>query len=202
MKNIRLVLASASPRRHELLNAAGLPHEVIVSDAEEKVTSSPPDGVPFACHFAAEASKLKGEAVARMLTPAEGVRTFIVSADTVVSSDMNQVLGKPKDKEDARRMIRSLSGGVHYVIGGLTLTELGGESRTCTVVTEVRFAELSDEEIEEYISTDEPYDKAGAYGIQGRASVFVSGIVGDYANVVGISVAKLYAMLREAKTIE
>lgn len=196
MKNIRLILASASPRRHELLCAAGLDHEVIVSDAEEKVTSAPPEGVPFACHFAAEASKLKGEAVAKMLTPTDGVRTFIVSADTVVSTDMNDVLGKPKDKEDARRMIRSLSGGVHYVIGGLTLSELGGESVTCTVVTEVTFAELSDAEIEEYISTDEPYDKAGAYGIQGRASLFVSGIVGDYANVVGISVAKLYEMLR------
>ncbi len=196
-KNIRLILASASPRRHELLQAAGLIHSVIVSDADESVRTEAPDGVPFACHYAAEASRMKGEAVCAMLSPVDGIRTFIISADTVVSSDMASVLGKPKGKEDARRMISSLSGGTHYVIGGLTVSELSGKSVTCNVITEVTFATLTEAEIDAYISTNEPYDKAGAYGIQGIASLFAEKVNGDYANVVGISVAQLRKILTE-----
>lgn len=194
-ENIRLILASASPRRHELLTAAGLPHEVIVSDADENVKTEAPDGVPFACHFAAEASRVKGEAVVSLVHPAEGTRTFVISADTVVSTDMTDVLGKPKDRDDAARMIKSLSGGTHYVIGGLTVSEVTGKTVTETVVTEVTFASLTDGEIDAYVSTCEPYDKAGAYGIQGIASLFAERVVGDYANVVGISVAQIRKIL-------
>lgn len=199
---IKLILASASPRRHELLLAAGLNHSVTVSDADERVTSKAEDSTPYAAHYAAEASRIKGEAVVRSLaSPAseksEGVRTFVISADTVVSSDMTEVLGKPKDKKDAAKMIKSLSGGTHYVVGGLTVTELGGKSVTDTVVTEVKFASLSDSEIEAYVSTAEPYDKAGGYGIQGVASLFAEGVTGDYANVVGISIAALRRILTE-----
>jgi len=194
-ERIKLILASASPRRHELLLAAGLPHEVKVSGTDENVTTKPKDNVPYAVHYAAEASRIKGMAVASELEVTEGVRTFVISADTVVSSDMNEVLGKPRDRADALRMIRSLSGGTHYVIGGLTVTELHGKSVTEAVVTEVHFAELTEGEIEAYISTAEPYDKAGAYGIQGIASLFAEKISGDYANVVGISVAQLRKIL-------
>lgn len=199
---IKLILASASPRRHELLLAAGLTHSVTVSDADERVTSKAEDSTPYAVHYAAEASRIKGEAVVRSLASsvserAEGVRTFVISADTVVSSDMNEVLGKPKDKKDAEKMIKSLSGGTHYVVGGLTVTELGGKSVTDTVVTEVKFAALSGSEIEAYVSTAEPYDKAGGYGIQGVASLFAEGVTGDYANVVGISIAALRRILTE-----
>lgn len=199
---IKLILASASPRRHELLLAAGLTHSVTVSDADETVASKADDGTPYAVHYAAEASRIKGEAVVRSLASsvserAEGVRTFVISADTVVSSDMNEVLGKPKDKKDAEKMIKSLSGGTHYVVGGLTVTELGGKSVTDTVVTEVKFAALSGSEIEAYVSTSEPYDKAGGYGIQGVASLFAEGVTGDYANVVGISIAALRRILTE-----
>ena len=199
---IKLILASASPRRHELLLAAGLNHSVTVSDADERVTSKADDGTPYAVHYAAEASRIKGEAVVRSLASsvserAEGVRTFVISADTVVSSDMNEVLGKPKDKKDAAKMIKSLSGGTHYVVGGLTVTELGGKSVTDTVVTEVKFAALSGSEIEAYVSTSEPYDKAGGYGIQGVASLFAEKVTGDYANVVGISIAALRRILTE-----
>lgn len=199
---IKLILASASPRRHELLLAAGLTHSVTVSDADERVTSKADDGTPYAVHYAAEASRIKGEAVVRSLASsvserAEGVRTFVISADTVVSSDMNEVLGKPKDKKDAEKMIKSLSGGTHYVVGGLTVTELGGKSVTDTVVTEVKFANLSGSEIEAYVSTAEPYDKAGGYGIQGVASLFAEKVTGDYANVVGISIAALRRILTE-----
>lgn len=199
---IKLILASASPRRHELLLAAGLTHSVTVSDADERVTSKADDGTPYAVHYAAEASRIKGEAVVRSLASsvserAEGVRTFVISADTVVSSDMNEVLGKPKDKKDAAKMIKSLSGGTHYVVGGLTVTEIGGKSVTDTVVTEVKFAALSGSEIEAYVSTAEPYDKAGGYGIQGVASLFAEKVTGDYANVVGISIAALRRILTE-----
>ena len=199
---IKLILASASPRRHELLLAAGLNHSVTVSDADERVTSKADDGTPYAVHYAAEASRIKGEAVVRSLASSvsektEGVRTFVISADTVVSSDMNEVLGKPKDKKDAEKMIKSLSGGTHYVVGGLTVTELGGKSVTDTVVTEVKFAALSGSEIEAYVSTAEPYDKAGGYGIQGVASLFAEKVTGDYANVVGISIAALRRILTE-----
>ena len=199
---IKLILASASPRRHELLLAAGLTHSVTVSDADERVTSKADDGTPYAVHYAAEASRIKGEAVVRSLASSvsektEGVRTFVISADTVVSSDMNEVLGKPKDKKDAAKMIKSLSGGTHYVVGGLTVTEIGGKSVTDTVVTEVKFAALSGSEIEAYVSTAEPYDKAGGYGIQGVASLFAEKVTGDYANVVGISIAALRRILTE-----
>ena len=199
---IKLILASASPRRHELLLAAGLNHSVTVSDADERVTSKADDGTPYAVHYAAEASRIKGEAVVRSLASSvsektEGVRTFVISADTVVSSDMNEVLGKPKDKKDAAKMIKSLSGGTHYVVGGLTVTEIGGKSVTDTVVTEVKFAALSGSEIEAYVSTAEPYDKAGGYGIQGVASLFAEKVTGDYANVVGISIAALRRILTE-----
>ena len=199
---IKLILASASPRRHELLLAAGLNHSVTVSDADERVTSKADDGTPYAVHYAAEASRIKGEAVVRSLASsvserAEGVRTFVISADTVVSSDMTEVLGKPKDKEGAAKMIKSLSGGTHYVVGGLTVTEIGGKSVTDTVVTEVKFAALSGSEIEAYVSTAEPYDKAGGYGIQGVASLFAEKVTGDYANVVGISIAALRRILTE-----
>ena len=201
---IKLILASASPRRHELLLAAGLTHSVTVSDADERVTSKADDGTPYAVHYAAEASRIKGEAVVRTFeamshAPAktEGVRTFVISADTVVSSDMNEVLGKPKDKKDAAKMIKSLYGATHYVVGGLTVTEIGGKSVTDTVVTEVKFAALSGSEIEAYVSTSEPYDKAGGYVIQGVASLFAEKVTGDYANVVGISIAALRRILTE-----
>lgn len=198
MEKLRLILASASPRRHELLNAAHLEHTVAVADVDESSQSTPPDGVPRAVHYALEASRLKGRAVAESLDEAEGARSFVISADTVVSSDMNEVLGKPHSREEARRQLASLSGGTHYVIGGLTVTELGGKSVSESIVTEVDFANLTEREIEAYISTDEPYDKAGGYGIQGIASLFVVGIRGDYANVVGISISALRRILIES----
>lgn len=201
MEEIKLILASASPRRHELLCTAGLSHEIIVSDADESaadtLASEQFASMPRAVRYAAEASRLKGSAVARGLSVEDGVRCFVISADTVVSSDLEEVLGKPSGREGAREMLRSLSGRKHYVIGGLTVTELGGRAVTRTVTTEVTFAELGEAELEAYLSTDEPYDKAGAYGIQGRGAMLVSGICGDYANVVGLSVFTLKNILTE-----
>jgi septum formation protein len=195
-KNIKIILASASPRRHELLLAAGLPHEILVTDAEENPAGAPSEGVSYAEWFAAEASKLKGKAALEKITPEEGVRVFVVSADTIVSPDKKAVFGKPASREDAVATMSLLSGRVHYVVGGITVAEAGKDkSVSRAVVTEVRFKSLTDGEISAYVDTAEPYDKAGSYGIQGIASMFVESVTGDYPNVVGISVASLCDIL-------
>lgn len=195
-KNIKIILASASPRRHELLMAAGLPHEILVTDADENPAGAPSEGISYAEWFAAEASKLKGKAALEKVASEDGIRTFVVSADTIVSHDKNAVFGKPKSREDAASMIRLLSGDSHYVIGGITVAEAGtGKSVSRAVVTEVKFKKLTEGEISAYVDTAEPYDKAGSYGIQGIASLFVESIVGDYPNVVGISVCALADIL-------
>lgn len=193
---IKIILASASPRRHELLLAAGLPHEILVTDAEENPAGAPREDESFAEWFALEASRLKGKAALELTSSVEGVRTFVVSADTVVSHDKSAVFGKPRSKSDAVSMMRLLSGGEHYVVGGITVAEAGKDrSVSRAVVTRVRFKELTEDEIDAYVSTDEPYDKAGGYGIQGIASLFVTSVDGDYPNVVGISVAALADIL-------
>ena len=195
-KKIKIILASASPRRHELLLAAGLPHEILVTDAEENPEGFPAEGVSYAEWFAAETSKLKGKAALEKTLPEEGVRTFVVSADTVVSHDKRSVFGKPKSKEDAASMMHLLSGIEHYVVGGITVAEAGTDkSVSRSVVTAVKFKKLTEEEITSYVGTSEPYDKAGGYGIQGIASLFVESIVGDYPNVVDISVSTLADIL-------
>ena len=195
-KNIKIILASASPRRHELLLAAGLPHEILVTDADENPKGEPTFGESYAEWFAAEASKMKGKAALHAVTPEEGARTFIVSADTIVSPDKKAVFGKPASREDAAATMELLSGRVHYVVGGITVAEVGeNKSVSRAVVTEVRFKSLTEDEISAYVDTAEPYDKAGSYGIQGIASMFVESIIGDYPNVVGISVATLCDIL-------
>lgn len=136
-------------------------------------------------------SKIKNEA-SRELTEKE---ILVISADTVVAVD-DEILGKPVDKEDARRMISLLSGKVHQVYTGVTLS-LNGEMRTFSEKTNVEFFPLTENEIEEYISSSEPYDKAGAYGIQGKAGLLVKGINGDYYNVVGFPIARLKRELEE-----
>ena len=136
-------------------------------------------------------SKIKNAASAK-LTDKENL---IISADTVVAVD-DEILGKPVDKEDARRMISLLSGKVHQVYTGVTLS-LNEETRTFSEKTDVEFFNLTEKEIEEYISSSEPYDKAGAYGIQGKAGLLVKGINGDYYNVVGFPIARLKRELED-----
>ncbi len=136
-------------------------------------------------------SKIKNEA-SRELT--EKVN-LVISADTVVAVD-DEILGKPVDKEDARRMISLLSGKVHQVYTGVTLS-LDGKTKTFSEKTDVEFFDLTEGEIEEYISSSEPYDKAGAYGIQGKAGLLVKRINGDYYNVVGFPIARLKREIQE-----
>lgn len=172
-----IILASKSPRRKELLSLITSDFEIKTADVDETL----PDGITpeKAVEYL---SKIKAQPFAN------GTDT-IIGADTVVTID-NKILGKPKDREDAFAMLRMLSGKVHSVFTGVTVIKPGAEV-TFSVQTKVRFFDLSDEGIHSYLSTGEPYDKAGAYGIQGKGALLVESIEGDYFNVVGLPVSRL-----------
>ena len=182
----KVVLASASPRRQELIKLIFDSVEILPADCDEML----PEGIG-AREAVEYLSKIKNDASAK-LTEKENL---VISADTVVSVD-NEILGKPVDKEDARRMISLLSGKVHQVYTGVTIS-LNGKAKTFSEKTDVEFFDLTENEIEEYISSKEPYDKAGAYGIQGKAGLLVKGINGDYYNVVGFPIARLKREIEE-----
>lgn len=184
-----LVLASASPRRHEILDLARIPHIIRVSHADESSVSYCV-GKPEA--YVMELAKLKGSAVP------SGTGEVVLSADTVVYiPQTGEVLGKPKNHDDALRMFHLMSGRTHKVITGVHLADWTGQEKTFAVTTEVTFRNLTEEEIEAYIEIAQPYDKAGAYGIQEEACVFVRELRGEYYNVVGLPVTAVYEALRE-----
>lgn len=176
---MKLVLASKSPRRSEILKNAGIDFTVRVADADETIHegTKPEDAVVFLAARKAMAVPRENDEV-------------VLGADTVVVLD-DMILGKPKDKDDAFNMIKRLSGRVHSVFTGVCAIG-NGISLTFAEETKVEFYPLSDNEIYDYINTNEPYDKAGAYGIQGLASKFIRGIEGDYFNVVGLPVSSVY----------
>ncbi|MBR2354574.1 MAG: septum formation protein Maf [Clostridia bacterium] len=176
--SIRLILASESPRRRELLSGLGLPFEILPAHADEHCDLSDPTA------YAEELARRKGRAVADTLTSAQGETVVVVSADTVVATD-REILGKPRDRDDAIRMISELSGTTHRVITGIALT-VNGVTHSSYEVTEVTVDPIPREEIERYVDTGDPMDKAGAYGIQGDFSRWVRGIKGCYFNVVGL----------------
>jgi septum formation protein len=180
-----LLLASASPRRAELLRAAGFQFDVQPAHADESIhDGETPE------QYVRRVADAKARAVH---AKAEG--RVVLAADTTVVID-GHILGKPVDEADASRMLRLLSGRCHQVLTAVTLAR---EERVQTrvAVTDVEFAPLSEEEIAWYVASGEPVDKAGAYAVQGLASRFVSRVHGSYSNVVGLPVAIVYAMLRE-----
>jgi septum formation protein len=179
----KLVLASRSPRRTELLNRAGWPHEVMIAGIDESVR---PDEDPAA--YVQRLARSKAEAVAQQLEA--GV---VLGADTTVVI-ANQILGQPSDEADARRMLQLLNGRWHDVLTGVALVRVGGESRVGYETTRVRFAEMSAREIDWYIASGEPFDKAGAYGIQDKASLFIEEIQGDYFNIMGLPIRLAYEL--------
>jgi septum formation protein len=185
-RQTRLILASASPRRRELLAQAGYTFEVITADVPE-VRKPGEDPIRFVTRLARE----KAEAViSRDGVPPD---ILVLGADTIVLLD-EEVLGKPRDEADAARMLRLLAGRTHQVITGVCLAK-GRERQRAAEVTFVRFTTLSDEEIEAYVATGEPMDKAGAYAIQGRAGRWVPRIHGCYFNVVGLPLALVSSMI-------
>ena len=174
-----IILASASPRRQELLGYIVSDFSVVVSGVEEIV----PDGMPFKKQ-PLYLSKLKACDIA-----AKYPDDIVIGADTAVILG-NEVLGKPKDREDAKQMLLKLSGRVHKVITGCTVVK-NGVCESFSVVSKVKFQKLKEAEIEAYLDTDEPYDKAGSYAVQGKAGAFIEWIKGDYFNIVGLPIAKL-----------
>ena len=179
---MKLILASQSPRRQELLKLFRRPFTVEVADVDEKMDDSQP-----AFSEVARVSRRKAEAVAREQ------EDVVIAADTIVVCD-GQILGKPKSTEHAVQMLTMLSGRAHQVMTGLTVVR-GNEVVNCTEVTDIWFRKLSRKEIEDYVATGEPMDKAGAYGIQGGAALFVQRLEGDYYNVMGLPVCRLWQML-------
>lgn len=191
---MKIYLASASPRRKELLRQVGLSFKVVPSTVEEKITKENPDEV------VEELSYQKAVDVCGRLA-AEGKEDFVViGADTVVSA-WGKILGKPVDKGDAARMLKNLQGGSHQVYTGVTLAwkykDMAPMYATFSECTDVTMYAMTDEEIQRYVDSGEPMDKAGAYAIQGLFAAHIQGICGDYNNVVGLPVGRLCQELKK-----
>lgn len=183
-----VVLASGSPRRRALLEQIGLPFSVVPSRAEEHIAPGLPPDLAVQ-----NLSLLKAADVAKSQT----ANALVIGADTVVTLD-DEILTKPRDKEDAGTMLRRLSGRRHSVLTGLTVVRCrDGKSVSIAEETAVYFKVLTEREILSYVQTGEPLDKAGAYGIQGLGGLFVEKIEGDYYNVVGLPLARLGRLLQE-----
>lgn len=194
---MEIILASASPRRKELLAQIGLEFQIVVSDVEEKITKTAP------AEIVEELSYQKAEAVLNSL-PADK-EVLVIGADTIVAYG-EEILGKPKDEQNAVKMLNMLQGNVHEVYTGVTLLYRNAQTgepadtpvitKTFHEMTKVHFYPMTEQEIAEYVSTKDPMDKAGSYGIQGFCARYISGIEGDYNNVVGLPIGRLY---QEAK---
>ena len=181
---MQLILASQSPRRRELLGLFRRPFVIRVADIDETMDENLP---PF--DEVARVSRAKAQAIPREDDD------IVVAADTIVVC-AGRTLGKPRSEAEAREMLRLLSGRDHQVMTGMTVLR-GEKAVSCTEVTDIHFRELSDKEIESYIATGEPMDKAGSYGIQGGAALFAQRMVGDYYNVMGLPVCRLYEILSQ-----
>lgn len=183
----KIILASASPRRRELLTQAGFSFEVKVSDAEETITEREPQKI------VEELALRKAKAVA-----ASEENALIIGADTIVAAE-GKILGKPHSREEAFAMLSMLQGQTHQVYTGvaLILKKAGTEhTHVFSEKTDVTMYPMTEQEIGDYIATGEPMDKAGAYGIQGQAAVYIRKIDGDYSNVVGLPIARLYQEMK------
>ena len=189
----KIILASASPRRKELLAKAGISFTVIPAAGEEKRTSENPG------EAVQQLARDKAEWVAQSLAECEE-GTLVIGSDTIVVFE-NRILGKPKDRRDAAETLEKLQGNTHQVYTGVTVLERKAGKwveHTFFESTDVTFYPVSREEIQDYIATGEPMDKAGSYGIQGLFGNYVKGICGDYNNVVGLPVARLFHEMKKS----
>ena len=189
----KIILASASPRRRELLEQIGVLFEVCPSKEDELITGNDPGAT------VEELSRRK----CREVFSGIGEDVIVIGADTVVALD-GKILGKPKSQADAAHMLSLLRGRTHQVFTGVTVMSRENgrtESVTFHETTQVSFYPMSDKEIQEYVKSGEPMDKAGAYGIQGRFAAFIDRIEGDYYNVVGLPVSRVYRTLKEMKAL-
>lgn len=186
----KIILGSQSPRRAELLKNAGIDFTVLVSDCEEIIDKN----MEFQ-QIVQTLAEQKNQAVVKDKRCPE--TAVVITADTMVVCE-NKIMGKPKDEEDAYKMLTLLEGNVHYVLTGFCICDKeSGKIKSGVEKTTVKFRSLDEEEIRKYIKTKEPMDKAGAYGIQLRGSMFVEKIEGDYFNIVGLPVQKICKLLKE-----
>ncbi len=193
----KYILASGSPRRRELLGSLGLSFDIIPAEGEEITKSSLPGDV------VKELSYQKAKEIFHKFFRNSTDSLVVIGSDTVVSY-REKILGKPKDRDDARRMIEAIAGDTHEVYTGVSVIFGNAESHeefTFCESTKVKVYPMTTEEIEAYLDTDEPYDKAGAYGIQGGFGKYVSGIEGDYNCVVGLPIARLYQEMKKHKLV-
>lgn len=201
----KIILASQSPRRSQLMKQAGYEFEIIASTIEEKITETQPNLV------VEELSLQKADNVLDMILRSvdlslmafDDLSLMIIGADTVVSKDKT-IMGKPKDRDDAYQMIDSIQGDTHQVYTGVTIIIYDFNTatksyKTFSECTNVHLYPMTDSEINHYISTSDCYDKAGGYGIQGEFAVYVKGIDGDYNNVVGLPIARLYQEIQKSE---
>lgn len=189
-----IILASASPRRKELLNQIGVEFQVMTADVEEIYYSILPEDI------VKELAVLKAKAVANSIAEEERAGKIIIGADTVVAMD-GRILGKPQNWEHAMEMLSSLQGRSHQVFTGVSIISCGEEGAMSILnhaeETKVFVHKMSDQEIREYILSGEPMDKAGAYAIQGKFAAYIEKIEGDYYNVVGLPIAHVYQSLKK-----
>lgn len=193
---IDLILASQSPRRREILENLGFSFRIVTSEADETCAERDPR------RFVETLALRKANAVYEKMSREGSLsqNTLILAADTVVAAG-NEILGKPRDRADADRMLRLLSGTTHHVISGIALLSPNNVA-VSSEVTGVRFSPLTESDIALYVASDEPYDKAGAYAVQGMASLWIEGLEGDYFNVVGLPVKRMHDMLRDSFGID
>ena len=185
---MKLILASASPRRKELLAKIGLPFDIIPAKGEETITKESPSEVVM------ELSRQKAQEIAAQRTE----ECIVIGADTIVAKG-ETIMGKPKDEKDACRMLAGISDDCHQVYTGVTIIRTGKQAKNITFAekTDVYLYPMSEAEIRAYIASGDPMDKAGAYGIQGDFAIHVKGIQGDYYNVVGLPIGRVYQELKK-----
>ncbi|MDI6784915.1 MAG: Maf family protein [bacterium] len=189
---MQFILASKSPRRAQLLNQVGLQFKIIPSHIDESI------------HLSANpVQAVRQIALAKAQSVAENQKTgIIIGADTIVVSN-RKIVGKPKDKSDARRLLNQLSGRTHQVITGVAVIDARTKRKKVShCITSVRFRKLTKPEIDAYIATGDPFDKAGAYGIQGKGALFIEKINGDYFNVVGLPLVLLMKLINKMRKFE
>lgn len=185
---MKLILASASPRRKELLGKLGVQFEILPAQGEEVITKELPS------EAVEELSLQKAKEAAAQ----QDMECIVIGADTIVAKD-EKIMGKPKNEEEAFRMLSEISDAVHQVYTGVTIIKTGENPQTITFSekTDVLIYPMTEKEILDYIATGDPLDKAGAYGIQGDFAIHVKGIVGDYYNVVGLPIGRVYQELKQ-----
>ncbi|MBQ8877620.1 MAG: septum formation inhibitor Maf [Lachnospiraceae bacterium] len=193
----KIILASASPRRKELLTQAGIPFTIRVSGAEENASCAIP------CELVKELSRMKAEDIFSQLTEEEAKEALVVGADTVVALD-GEIMGKPGSPKRAVEMLTALQGKTHQVYTGVTFVYQNQENGAVTAhsfyeKTDVTFYPMTEQEIADYVATGEPMDKAGAYAIQGKCAAYIKGINGDYSNVVGLPIGRVYQELKRVR---